>query len=287
VSQNNPIFQTIPKIDEGFAPTNQDAVRAAAGYCALSDGAGGSGFVNEHWSRCLCDALPDVAFEDAAAFEAWYDAVRLDFFEKHRQAIDGAKIARYKRHGSYATLVAAWQTDEQLQVLSYGDSGLFLFDKTGELKYRNINNLMDFTESPYLLNTVSPIIPQALLLENLSIASGDTLVLASDAVSQWILTQYLLRKAKTDNYAENNDVENNAENNEAQAEIAAVLASPYNLGNLVENCEKSLSTDSFLNILEKMEACLATEKAFKACCYDKYNREEMANDDYTLLMWRF
>jgi hypothetical protein len=278
VSQNNPIFQTIPKIDEGFAPTNQDAVRATAGYCALSDGAGGSGFVNEHWSRCLCDALPDVAFEDAAAFEIWYEKVRFEFFEEYLLVIDGAKIARYKRHGSYATLVAAWQTGEQLQVLSYGDSGLFLFDKTSELKYRNIKNLMDFTESPYLLNTVSPIIPQALLLESLSIASGDTLVLASDAVSQWILTQYLLRKAKTDS-----DVANNV----AQAEIAAVLASPYNLGNLVENCEKSLSADSFLNILEKMETCLATETAFKACCYDKYNRAEMANDDYTLLMWRF
>jgi serine/threonine protein phosphatase PrpC len=277
--------QTIPKIDEGFAPTNQDAVLAAAGYCALSDGAGGSGFVNEHWSRCLCDALPDVAFTDVAAFEIWYEKVRLEFFEEHLLRIDGAKNARYRRHGSYATLVAAWQTGEQLQVLSYGDSGLFLFDKTGELKYRNINNLMDFTESPYLLNTVSPIIPQALLLENLSIASGDMLVLASDAVSQWILTQYLLRKAKTDNDVANN-VENTA-NNEAQAEIAAVLASPYNLGNLVENCEKSLSTDSFLNILQKMEACLATETAFKACCYDKYNRAEMANDDYTLLMWRF
>jgi hypothetical protein len=278
--------QTITKIDEGFAPTNQDAVWAAAGYCALSDGAGGSGFVNEHWSRCLCDALPDVAFADVAAFEIWYEKVRLEFFEEHLQAIDGAKTARYKRHGSYATLVAAWQMGEQLKVLSYGDSGLFLFDKTGELKYRNINNLMDFTESPYLLNTVSPIIPQALLLKNLSIASGDTLVLASDAVSQWILTQYLLRKAKTANDAANN-AENDAASSAAQAEIAAVLASPYNLGNLVENCEKNLSLDSFLLVLEKMEVCLATEKAFKACCYDKYNRAEMANDDYTLLMWRF
>jgi serine/threonine protein phosphatase PrpC len=169
------IHQSIPKIDEGFAPTNQDAVLSKATYCALSDGAGGAGFVNEHWSQCLCDSLPEMPFADVADFENWYEKVRVDFFEKHLATIKEKQIARYQKQGSYATLVAVWRVGEQeLQVLSYGDSGLFLLDKKGEIKCRNIKNLMDFTESPYLLNSVQPAFTQVLLFETWAIESGDT-----------------------------------------------------------------------------------------------------------------
>lgn len=263
-------YQSIPKIDEGFQTINQDAIGVQDKCVVLSDGAGGMGFFNEHWALRLCTSLCSCApIKNLEDFEAWFEPLRTAFFEEQKPNITNpSRLPKYEKQGSLATLVAAWHDNNDLHLLSYGDSGLLVFDESGCLIFRNIKQLISFTESPYLLTTAQTPYPEAFLFETIPVKSGYFLVLASDAVTQWVLTQYLLRQA-------NND------------EIQAVLDSPYALGNFVETCQKNQSTTTFAHILEQMWTCLKTEDSFKECCYQKNNISEMATDDYSLLMWRF
>lgn len=259
--------QSIAKQDGDYPSANQDF--AHPDLLALSDGAGGTGFYAADWAKNLCKELPTAPFADEAAFDEWFKQIRNPFFAGKREeaAANFPDILEdYDREGSSATLLAAWPgEDRQWRVLSYGDSAAFLFDAAGKLKQRSIPKLVQFTEDPYLLHSNEPLLPEHLYWETWTIDQNDTLLMASDALSQWILIQYALH------------------NPELATELEEVLKTPYGLGNQIIRCrEAHLNSPDFLPILRQLAEAVEDESSFQDFTRDLFQKGQLALDDYTL-----
>ena len=261
--------QSIAKQDGDYPSQNQDF--AHPDLWALSDGAGGTGFYAAEWAESLCKNLPETAFENKEALNEWFEEIRVPFLTQKREeaALNFPDILEdYDREGSSATLVAVWPLEgNHVRVLSYGDSAAFLFDSAGKLKQRTILRLLQFTEDPFLLNSNESLLPEQLLWETWTIDPTDTLLMASDALSQWILIQYALRTP------------------ELQPEIEETLATPYGLGNLIIQCQKDHDDSAkFLQVLSRLTEACESENNFVDFTRELFQKGQLALDDYTLLL---
>ncbi|KAB7725993.1 hypothetical protein F5984_25385 [Rudanella paleaurantiibacter] len=260
------VWQSVAKPDGDYVPHNQDAAHPVRWF--LSDGAGGTGFFAADWARHLCEHLPAKPFQTKEAVTEWFEKLRVPFFNaKRSEAAQSFSdiLDDYDREGSSATLLAVWPiANKQIQVLHYGDSAAFLLDRQGHLKQRT-TALIDFTEPPWLLHSNESLLPEHLHLNIWPVAEGDTLLLASDALAQWLLIQFTLREPAL------------------QPELDAVLATPYGLGNQIIYCqqqhEPALTLPDLLHHLAEM---CATEAAFCTFTTNLYQRGQLALDDYTL-----
>lgn len=261
------LVQSTAKQDGDYPSANQDFAHPY--LLALSDGAGGTGFYAADWAKNLCEELPTEPFADKAAFDEWFERIRILFFAVKREeaAANFPDILEdYDREGSSATLLAAWLVEaRQLRVLSYGDSAAYLFDVAGKLKQRTIPKLVQFTEDPYLLHSNELLLPEQLYWETWTIDQNDTLLMASDALSQWVLIQYALH------------------NPDLASELEEVLKTPYGLGNHIIRCrEKHDNTTDFLPILHRLAEACKDESSFKDFTRNLFQKGQLALDDYTL-----
>ena len=260
-------MQSIAKRDGDYPSQNQDF--AHPDLWALSDGAGGTGFYAAEWAEYLCRKLPETPFESKEAFSEWFEGIREPFLTLKRAeaTLNFPDILEdYNREGSSATLVVVWPLEgNHVRVLSYGDSAAFLFDSAGKLKQRTIPRLVQFTEDPYLLNSTEPLLPEQLLWETWTLDLNDTLLMASDALSQWILIQYALHTP------------------ELQPEIEETLATPYGLGNLIIRCQEAHDSSSdFLTVLSRLTEACQSENNFANFTRELFQKGQLALDDYTL-----
>ena len=269
-SNNNLPWQTrvqsVAKPDGEYQSRNQDAAHPT--LWAVSDGAGGTGFFAADWSQHLCAQLPTEPFEDKLAVIGWFEGLREPFFRAKRVQAEQTFadiLDDYEREGSSATLLAAWPlADDGLRVLHYGDSAVFLLDQHGHLK-RHTTDLMAFTESPYLLHSNESLLPEHLRLDTWAVAEGDVLLMASDALSQWLLIQIALRDATL------------------QPQLQAVLETPYGLGNQIIYCQQQHDPALTMpHLLQRLNEVCSDETAFRDFTTDLYQRGQLALDDYTL-----
>ena len=259
--------QSIAKRDGDYPSENQDF--AHPDLWALSDGAGGTGFYAAEWAEYLCQKLPEIPFESKEAFSGWFEEIRVPFFTQKRAEATLSFpdiLEDYDREGSSATLAVVWPLEgNHVRVLSYGDSMVFLFDAAGKLKRRTIPRLVQFTENPFLLNSNEPLLPEQLLWETWTIDPTDTLIMASDALSQWILIQYALHTP------------------ELLPEIDETLATPYGLGNLIIRCQEAHdSSSNFLPVLSRLNEACQSKNNFANFTRDLFQKGQLALDDYTL-----
>ncbi len=269
-SNNNSRWQTrvqsVPKPDGDYQSRNQDAAHPT--LWAVSDGAGGTGFFAADWSEHLCDQLPADPFESEQAVFDWFEELREPFFRAKRAQAEQTFadiLDDYDREGSSATLLAAWPlADDQLLVLHYGDSAAFLLDQHGHLK-RHTTDLMAFTEPPFLLHSNESLLPDHLSLETWPVAEGDVLLMASDALSQWLLIQIALRDPAL------------------QPQLQAVLETPYGLGNQIIYCQEQHDPALTMpHLLQRLTDVCSDETTFRDFTTDLYQRGQLALDDYTL-----
>ena len=258
--------QSIAKKDGDYPSENQDF--AHPDLWALSDRAGGTGFYAAEWADYLCQLLPKIPFTSKEVFSEWFEEIRVPFFTQKRAeaTLNFPDILEdYDREGSSATLAVVWPLEgNHVRVLSYGDSAAFLFDSAGKLKQRTIPRLVLFTEDPFLLNSNEPLLLEQLLWQTWTIDPTDTLLMASDALSQWILIQYALHTP------------------ELQSEIEETLATPYGLGNLIIRCQEDYDRSSdFLPLLSRLAETCQSENNFANFTRELFQKGQLALDDYT------
>lgn len=252
-------FQSVAKQEEGYIYTNQDAARydLVKQIFAISDGAGGEGQNADAWAQHLVTRIIDTPYVmmNIEQFSTWFMDTQSSFAQDTP---------------AYATLAAAWVYDHKWYVLSYGDSGVYIYNKNHSLKYKNINHLYDYTYDPYLLCNKEAFAPRNLQLHTMPYDPKDILLLATDAISQWIYIQIALQKASM------------------KPEITQVYDSPYALGNIVENNmqvhKEAITKTSPKQLIPFLKKQLMDTPTFYAFTQALFAQQCIAFDDYTLLI---
>lgn len=189
---------SLAKFEEGII--NEDAAIARNNAIAVSDGAGGGGVFAERWSQYLVDLLPDKPIEDYQSFDKWIDGIWEPFYnkcEKDAQKEGGMLLNKFYDEGSFATLVAVWNTG---QWISYGDSVAFCYNrKTGVLQH-SFTKLADFNIPPYLINCKDPLDKNGFRCGIFEMDEDCMVFATSDTLAHYILMMYEV--AHKDQYEE-------------------------------------------------------------------------------------
>ncbi len=252
-------YQSIAKTETGFTYTNQDAIAISSDkfLYALSDGAGAEGQNTDAWALHLVNSvmLQNCSIFNKPDFENWYIATQKTFT---------------KIQPAYATLAAVSLQNNKWHTCSYGDSGIFIFDKNYHLKYKNINQLFDYTYDPYLLCNNEPFTANKLITHCIPYQLGDILLMATDALSQWIYMLFALQ------------------NKLYEKEVLEVYESPYSLGNLIEQNMNWIKQNNNYTTLPKLiqliKQKLIDKDTFSSFTQTLLYNQCIAFDDYTLLI---
>ena len=179
---------SIAKLGENLV--NEDAGIVKVSFIAVSDGAGGGGVFADRWSKYLVEHLPDMPIADFATFDGWIDSIWEPFYnacEAEAQKEGGMILNKYYDEGSFATLVAVWNTG---QWVSYGDSVAFCYDRENGRLQHSFGRLVDFNNPPYLINCKDPLNEQGFKSGQFDIQPGSIVFVASDALAHYILMMY-------------------------------------------------------------------------------------------------
>ena len=170
----------------------------AAGRFVVTDGSG-EGFNVKNWARILArgfvQASPDL--EDPQVLNQWIADCRLAWRQTFDiQKLSDRQLERFQRSGGAATLVGltlgAPSADDgsiPWRACAFGDACMFLV-RDGRLCLGfPIADSVAFAAPPLTLRTKIDVpLPRALVAQGRA-RPGDLLVLATDAVSQWITAQ--------------------------------------------------------------------------------------------------
>ena len=106
-------------------------------------------------------------------------------------------LNKFYDEGSFATFVAVWKDGHWI---SYGDSVAFCYNrKTSQLDY-SFGKIVDFNDSPYLVNCKDPINENGFKSGKFEIKSDSFIFVASDALAHYILMMY--EASHKDRYSE-------------------------------------------------------------------------------------
>lgn len=179
---------SIAKLGENL--TNEDAGIVKDSFIAVSDGAGGGGVFADRWSKYLVEHLPEMAIDGYAAFDSWVDSIWEQFYnacEAEAQKEGGMLLNKFYDEGSFATLVAVWNTGEWI---SYGDSVAFCYDRESGRLQHSFGRLVDFNNPPYLINCKDPLNEQGFKSGQFDIQPDSIVFATSDALAHYILMMY-------------------------------------------------------------------------------------------------
>ena len=185
---------TLGKIGENAV--NEDSVLLTDNFLAVSDGAGGGGLFAEKWSRYLLVKLPKTPLTSADDLDNWIDGIWQPFYDECEAAAKqqgGLTLQKFYDEGSFATLAAVWKvSDTQCKWLTYGDSVVFCYNKKTDVLEYSISGLVEFNNPPYLINFLDKIKPEGVKTGSFEISNDSVLIVASDALSHYILMMYML-----------------------------------------------------------------------------------------------
>lgn len=179
---------SIPKFEDGLV--NEDAVLARDSMIAVSDGAGGGGLFADKWARYLVEHLPDEPIADYPSFDKWIDGIWEPFYnecEKKAEAEGGMLLNKFYDEGSFATLVAVWDTG---QWMSYGDSVAFCYDRTTGRLQHSFGRIADFNQPPYLVNCKDPTDEKGLRSGRFETGEESVVFAASDTLAHYMIMMY-------------------------------------------------------------------------------------------------
>jgi serine/threonine protein phosphatase PrpC len=189
--------QSIGKSDSFGQMQNEDYILydKKKRLICLADGAGGMGIFSAEWAKHVCDNLPARPFDSVMMMNAWLESIWEPFFERMNPEAEKRNLAaKFFSEGSLCTLAVAWQLDENAwQTCVYGDSVLLVFNrKTKRITYSSMESILGFCNDPYLLSWQRPADANGFISANLTINPDDILLLASDAMAQYILFSYAM-----------------------------------------------------------------------------------------------
>jgi len=256
---------SIAKFEEGVL--NEDAVFYSPGLIAVSDGAGGGGVFAERWSNYLVYNLrpkPITSFEE---LDAWIDCIWEQFYNEceawAQKQQDGLFLQKFYDEGSFATLAALWQCENEMRWITYGDSVVFMYNqKTEELSYSFLH-LLDFAKPPYLINCKDPLSPKGFATGTFPIDRDCIYFIASDTLSHYIMMMYMVAHQKT-----------------FKQELEDVIEAHNKNSNLVKKAVSTKQT-SFSKIIKKLVNCANHPANFKKHIESLIKQGLIAHDDYS------
>lgn len=264
--------QSVAKSDEFGIIPNEDRFRLL-NPVALSDGAGGVGLFTGEWAEYLCSQLPAESITSHKVLCDWINSIWQPFCDTYQPIAEGKGIgAKFLSDGSWATLIAVWipfSRQHPVTWISYGDSALFVFDiETKRMDFCSVPEVILFNDSPYLLNWKEDPSPNGFTWGEHVLNKNQVILMASDAMAQYILLQYLL-----------------FENSEsAGLQLAKLEESGSRLaGQMIRMRNNNEGIDFFTVTLPGLIASLDSEASFRSMTNALKQKGSLAFDDYTLV----
>jgi serine/threonine protein phosphatase PrpC len=178
--------------DAFLIPARNESVTEQLLKFAVSDGATESSFSKE-WAHLLISCFKDQSFEDSD-LQTTLDLVRKSWLDKI-QNIDLPWYAQEKvRLGAYASLLGLTLDLRQLtwNALAIGDSNFFAIREDCMIKSFPTHDSKGFSNTPYLLSSLlsqNIDVSRNILRDSGDIRNGDLLIMGTDAISAWILSE--------------------------------------------------------------------------------------------------
>lgn len=246
---------------------NEDSVHCLNSLIAVSDGAGGCGNFSDRWSKYITEHIPSSPITNFESLIDWYEPIACDFYDwadAEADKIGGPGALKFYEEGSCATLASVWINVDQASWVTYGDSVVFVYDqKSGVLKHSPIS-LLDFAESPFLLNCNEvSLVESAANFGSFDISDTSIVFAASDALSHYLIATY---------YAEHHD--------EYSKDLKNSLdANTYNSNAVSAIISKN---ENFAFALEKIVRA-SEEGLFSMLVNQLQNEGVLANDDFSFV----
>ncbi len=266
--------QSIAKRDnQGIIP-NEDRFRLE-NPIAVSDGAGGAGLFTGEWAEYLCNHLPVEPISTFELFTGWINSIWEPFCNNHQPVAESRGIgAKFLSDGSWATLVSVWlpeSNDLPFRWLAYGDSTIFVFDlEAKNLDFCSVRDINLYNESPFLINWKEDPLPAGFSCGEFILNKNQIILLASDAMSQYILLGYLLQ--------------HKSESAKEQLDLLAASGSRL----LVQLAKMKIAPNATLffdDTLPKLIESLHSNENFQTLTNNLKQQGHLAFDDYTLLLY--
>lgn len=254
---------SIAKLGENLV--NEDAGIVKVSFIAVSDGAGGGGVFADRWSKYLVEHLPDMPIADFATFDGWIDSIWEPFYnacEAEAQKEGGMILNKFYDEGSFATLVAVWNTG---QWVSYGDSVAFCYDRDNGRLQHSFGRLVDFNNPPYLINCKDPLNEQGFKSGQFDIQPGSIVFVASDALAHYILMMYEV-----------------AHKEEFESELQEAINAQTKDSNFIKTCMSQRKID-FEDVIKKLPMSNNAGN-FRKHLESLRKKGLIAHDDYTIAM---
>ena len=254
---------SIAKLGENLV--NEDAGIVKVSFIAVSDGAGGGGVFADRWSKYLVEHLPDMPIADFATFDGWIDSIWEPFYnacEAEAQKEGGMILNKFYDEGSFATLVAVWNTG---QWVSYGDSVAFCYDRDNGRFQHSFGRLVDFNNPPYLINCKDPLNEQGFKSGQFDIQPGSIVFVASDALAHYILMMYEV-----------------AHKEEFESELQEAINAQTKDSNFIKTCMSQRKID-FEDVIKKLPMSNNAGN-FRKHLESLRKKGLIAHDDYTIAM---
>ena len=169
----------------------------AKGLFAISDGVG-TAALSDLWAKVLVQHFLSVPLLSNHPFEIeWWLEQAQQLFRQQQPDLEWGARQQIESQGSYATLATLrfeYVQDETAKalLLIFGDSCIFIA-RTQSHQIKEVNafppfEATDFDRAPICLPSKSDVFNRACQSYPVELQTGDTVVLATDAVSRWIIS---------------------------------------------------------------------------------------------------
>lgn len=247
----------------------EDSSRSSERFIAVSDGAGGYGLFADKWSECLVSGLDSAKpIESFDVLDSYIECVWKPFYDKYEAVAkesDSFMLNKFYEEGSCATLAALWIEKDMIKWMAYGDSVVFIYNKNSDSLNRSFGNLSAFTRNPDLISCSEPLSESAFTTGNQEKQDGDICLIASDALSHYIMMMYMC-----------------CHKNEYGLELEEASSTKDLNGDLVRHALQEPDFNFYTDIIVPLIESTGTEESFERYMTDLRERGLLDSDDYSL-----
>jgi hypothetical protein len=256
----------------GLSRSNEDAVLAEKYLVGIADGAGGVGLYASSWANKILSKIPKKRITNYSSFISWISSFWEEFYIDNLKKAerDSFLLQKFENEGSFATLCVAWlsKKENKLNYLVYGDTIIFKYNKitnalTVPNSFKNYNN---FNRNPFLINWKDEnILEEGLETGEWGVESNEVVLIASDALGQFIYAYYLagIEEGKL-------TLENEISN---QTKLASYITSII-----------KMPLGPFNKVLDELIISTYSEDKFRTLLHSWWVNKLIHRDDYSLIV---
>jgi len=210
----------------------------------VADGKANRGTYSTDWARFLCDKTPLVPISSLNGFNYFIEHIWEEFYDETQKKIkDPFSQTNFMEQGSLTTYCALWlRQDKQktyYQWLSYGNSSVLIYDKKQDELFvpEYSNSLVGFLKNEGLINWNKADLQEKYLLSapEIELDQDKLIILATDAMAEYLVLSYLIIKSRDDFYWE---------------KLSQMMKADPKLADLIFNNRDSYAWQSFSEVLD-------------------------------------